>query len=386
MGKPLWAKTNVTWGKKLEIWRRLALGDNTKNVETWLELECGHLDPDTIRKVGQELVNLPSELAAKLPLEVREYWESLTEKSLQELSQIGDKQDPHHNALWELLKKWQETLESSQNITKFLFSPPMMSKMYCLYAWTGIVNPNTAEGILMTIRRASLREINEPQDAMIVLYQQNRKRHGTLPSLNPDKDVKDHPLMPQLTEHLSATPFMEHYQKWLRLFCAYLSGFAYWSGIVSSFALIRILSRGVENGELWDGVVARLYTSHSFRQEVATLIGPTEIIMLCHLVSIALSKMEANPFWNPVMQSLESELAKAETVLMTIRSDYKVEPEEIFRELSLTTYAKIPDLHEKAPIILNDMQNLELSYATLKREMTNLLAQERLPGKCSQCK
>ena len=75
--KPAWALTNVSWETRKVIWLRWAKGDTIQATQRFLELNQGEyadapIDPKTIKKVREELDNLPDELAKTLIKELPE--------------------------------------------------------------------------------------------------------------------------------------------------------------------------------------------------------------------------------------------------------------------------------------------------------------------------
>lgn len=66
--KPSWTKTNVPWDIKKVVWQLWAKGDTIQATQRFFELNQGEyvntpLDSKTIKKVREELGNLPDELA-----------------------------------------------------------------------------------------------------------------------------------------------------------------------------------------------------------------------------------------------------------------------------------------------------------------------------------
>ena len=75
--KPNWQRTNVPWELRVELWERMALGDNNTQVERWLDGQGGHFDRKTLGLVRLELQSLPDEYVGDLPATVHKYWRDL---------------------------------------------------------------------------------------------------------------------------------------------------------------------------------------------------------------------------------------------------------------------------------------------------------------------
>ena len=76
---PSWPKTRAPRELKIEVWRRMALGDTDSEIAVWRETsESGRLrDRSTLRKLRQELSALPDWRASGLPEVVQAYRKEL---------------------------------------------------------------------------------------------------------------------------------------------------------------------------------------------------------------------------------------------------------------------------------------------------------------------
>ena len=116
--------------------------------------------------------------------------------------------------------------------------------------------------------------------------------------------LKVAPLCRGLLEHLDDDPFPVQYRLWKGKWQAFADEFGYWQGVLFGFSLGIILLKGVERGEKWSSLTERLYADVGFRREVATLLVPTEQVMLCDLLAMGVSEMDAdlkltvNTRWN----------------------------------------------------------------------------------------
>ena len=83
--KPRWQKTNVSWEIRRIIWQRWAQGDTVPQTVNFFELHQGEyrnvpFDRGTIKKVKDELLDIPAELASKLINELPEVKSFLLEQ------------------------------------------------------------------------------------------------------------------------------------------------------------------------------------------------------------------------------------------------------------------------------------------------------------------
>jgi hypothetical protein len=156
----------------------------------------------------------------------------------------------------------------------------------------------------LLIERANLWEAKDDhRRAIEALYKQALERHQ--PSrFEVSLQVEGSPLMPSLLEHLDDDPFPVQYRLWKGKWQAFADEFGYWQGVLFGFSLGIILLKGVERGEEWSSLTERLYADVGFRREVATLLVPTEQVMLCDLLAMGVSEMDAdlkltvNTRWN----------------------------------------------------------------------------------------
>ncbi len=70
--RPGWTKTNVPMDLRKQIWEQMALGKSIAQIEIEIDKK-NHLDKATIKRVGQELLELPAEIAVELPDKVQGY-------------------------------------------------------------------------------------------------------------------------------------------------------------------------------------------------------------------------------------------------------------------------------------------------------------------------
>lgn len=83
--KPRWVKTTVPWETKKVIWQRWALGNTERHTVRFFELNLDKypyapLHVDTVRKVQEELLELPIECLDKLVEELPELESFIKEK------------------------------------------------------------------------------------------------------------------------------------------------------------------------------------------------------------------------------------------------------------------------------------------------------------------
>lgn len=334
----------------------------------------------------------PDQVAIKEGLSVSEVYKirrAHKKEQLQLADQSSTKpEDRHQKDLRILVKQWQVQIDLAFFLHNFVF---------CLPVAVPVCEPDfaTPEGLLALLRLMNLRETRgDPRGMMDAFYRQVRERHQPSETVDFALPVEADPLMPLLYEHLRDQPLIEKYRLWKEKWGASLWKFHQWSGFTFGYALHRILLRGVEGGETWDSLVGRLYSDTRLRQEMASLVEPTSRLMACHLLAIALSQMGGDPCWQPLTRTIEVERAKAETRLGVIRSSYKIEPEVAFSELyglslgqpvSPILAGVYPYLVEPVPDILKKLAEPERLFSPLEQELSRLLDNERLPGKCPQC-
>lgn len=293
----------------------------------------------------------------------------------------------HQTGLRRLLGQWQGEVSLASAVDRFVFPLP------------GLVAPadwppmGTPDGLMLILRNASWLRVEGAHGAVEELYRRNRERFESGPPAELSLPAESDPLAPLLAEHLRDDRLPDVYRQWKERLREYVERRAYWSGVVTTFALGRIVN-GIRQGGTWDAAVKRLYTEAGLRREISSLLEPTAHLMSCHLLAMALVKTGVDATGRSLAGALDVERTRAESRLEAVPSRHRIPPDVLFSEIygafreqpgSPEMALLWPLLSRSAAGVLEAASALDPLCSALDQELGRLLAAGVLPGRCPQC-
>jgi hypothetical protein len=330
------------------------------------------------RQIQRYVAQVQSQAAAAEPRGDPEEGSAANVEGLRERHQAG---------LRRLLGQWQGEVSLVSAVDRFVFPLP---NLVAPADWPPMGTP---DGLMVILRNASWLRAEGAHGAVEDLYRRNRERFEPGPPAEVSLPAESDPLAPLLAEHLRDEPLPDMYRQWKEKLREYVERRAYWSGVVTTFALGRIVT-GMRQGGTWDAAVKRLYTDAGLRREISGLLEPTAHLMSCHLLAMALVKTAVDSRGRSLAGALDVERTRAESRLEAVRSRHRIPPEVLFSEIydafreqpgSSEMALLWPLLSRSAAGVLEAASALDTLCAGLDREFGRLLPAGALPGHCTQC-
>ena len=200
-------QTKVAWPARIDVWRRLARHDSSKSIsEAGQRGEIPHrqsLDPRTIRKLKDELKELPHSQATRLTEDIQEYRNELRAEAGLAVSEISVSQD----ALKGLRKDIRELTETNRELREILKETNRHLADIKPYLLGSTDVP--ADTTLMTLTTVWTGRFRGPKPGWN--WDHAPGARGTL-----KLDVEDDPMFPMLREHLADRSFGRLFDEWKR--------------------------------------------------------------------------------------------------------------------------------------------------------------------------
>ena len=343
-----------------------------------LLLQLSSIHRKSARQIQRYIAQAQSQAAAAEPRGDPEEGSAANVEALRERHQTG---------LRRLLGQWQGEVSLLSAVDRFVFPLP---SLVAPADWPPMGTP---DGLMLILRNASWLRAEGAQGAVEDLYRRNRERFESAPPPEVSLPAESDPLAPLLAEHLQGDPLPDLYRQWKERLREYIERRAYWSGVLTTFALGRIVT-GMRQGGTWDAAVKRLYTDAGLRREISGLLEPTAHLMSCHLLAMALVKTAVDATGRSLAGALDVERTRAESRLEAVRSRHRIPPEVLFSEVygafqeqpgSPEMALLWPLLSGSAAGVLEAASALEPLCSGLDREFGRLLPAGALPGHCAQC-